>query len=81
MLLNACADQPTRQLVKIETIEVGVPTLVALPAELTNPCAVPAFPEVLTVGAAQDLIVVLYSSLVVCNQDKTAIRELQPLVE
>ena len=80
-LRTACAKQPTRQLVRIKTVEVGVPTLVALPDELTRPCVVPAFPPSLTVGALQDLTVVLYASLDLCSQEKAQIRDLQPLVE
>jgi len=77
LLLSACATPPT-QITKIETVEVKVPTLVPLPEELTEDCDKPAFPEKATVGAAQDLIVELYSAIDLCNGDKADIRELQP---
>jgi len=80
LLLTACGTPPTRQIVKTDTVKVGVPTLVALPEDLTRPCDVPEFPEVATVGAVQDLVVFLYTSIEICNQEKASIRDLQPSV-
>lgn len=75
--MSACATPPT-QIIATETVEVRIPTLVPLPGELTEDCDKPAFPEIATVGAAQDLIAELYSAIDVCNGDKADIRELQP---
>lgn len=77
LLLTACACQP-ELIVRTETVEVNVPTLVPLPEVLTADCDKPAFPEKATVGAAQDLIVELYSAIDLCNADKADIRDLQP---
>lgn len=76
--MSACGSTPRPQVVRTETVEVNVPILVQLPEELTRDCDVPAFPETLTVASIEDLVVFLYTSLEVCNQEKAAIREMQP---
>lgn len=69
------------QIVKTETVEVPVPVYVPLPEDLIKDCPVPAFPDPYTVGAAMDYEAALISSLENCNEDKAAIRDLQPVEE
>lgn len=65
-------------MIETREVEVKVPTLVPLPAVLTVDCYIPGFPEEYTVADAKDLTVELYSALYECNDDKAAIRALQP---
>jgi len=65
-------------LIETEVREVRVPVLVPLPSNLTAFCFIPAFPEVYTVGAANKLMLQLYSAIYLCDEQVTAIRELQP---
>lgn len=81
LLLSACGSTPPKQVVRTEEVEVKVPVLVPLPSDLTRNCDVPAFPDRITVGDMQDLVIFLYTSIEICNQEKEGIRELQPLVE
>lgn len=77
--LSACGSCPEpRVITKTETVEVAVPAYVPLPEADTAPCPVPAFPDQATVGAYEDLIARLYTSLHACNESKAAIREAQP---
>lgn len=68
-------------MIRTEVITEKVPTLVPLPENLTADCVIPRFPDLYQVADANELTVELYSALYLCNEDKEAIRELQPEIE
>lgn len=77
-ILTACGSTPPVQITKTELVKVNVPVETALPEELLRECLIPVFPERATVGAAQDLIAVLYTSLWLCEEQRQGIQDRQP---
>lgn len=75
LVLGGCCGQP-KIIVRTETIEVPVPTVVAVPVELSADCPPSPLPEKLTIGAIFDRLASVETALARCRRQLTQIRAL-----
>ena len=82
LLSTACGQQPTVPVIQREVIEVEVPVLTPLDAELTAPCHITEPNVGFRVNEHLALLALsLYNDLANCNAQLGKIRELQPASE